>query len=90
MIACSGQLSAPIAPAPQRLVDLLLEHDAVPELVGAEHVGREHVTTTVTDTEVGVDANCHHAPRVTVGPRAPHAAVGVRFAAVQHISTVDG
>src|SRR5437763_1475536 len=39
---------------------LLFEHDAMPELVGAEHVGRECVATTVTDAEVGIDAHCHH------------------------------
>src|SRR6476660_8831614 len=41
---------------------LLFQHDAVTELVGTEHVGREHVTTTVTDTEVGIDLHLHHEP----------------------------
>ena len=53
-------VGAHAAPAPRARRRLLLEHDAVAELVGAEHVGREHVTTTVADTEVGIDANCHH------------------------------
>ncbi len=39
---------------------LLLEHDRVAELVGTEHVGREHVATTVSDAEIGIDANSHH------------------------------
>ena len=30
------------------------------ELVGAEHIGREHVTATVTHTEIHIDPNRHH------------------------------
>src|SRR5467141_728426 len=32
----------------ERVGRLLFQHDAVPELVGAEHLGRERVATTVT------------------------------------------
>ena len=49
----------------ERVGDPLLEHDAMAELVGAEHVGPEHVTTTVSDAEVGIDANCHHPASVS-------------------------
>ena len=62
VIACSGQLSAPIrACAASASATCSSSTTAVAELVGAEHVGSEHVTATVTDTEVGVDANRHHA-----------------------------
>ena len=62
VIACSGQFSAPMracaSSAPSTCSSSTI---AVPELVGAEHIGREHVATTVTDAEVGIDAHCHHA-----------------------------
>src|SRR4051794_36046211 len=58
--------------AAQRLVDLLLEHHAVAEIVRAEHLGCEHVTAAMPDTEVGVDANLHHLASVTPDLRAPH------------------
>src|SRR5579862_9766818 len=45
----------------ERSGDVLLQHDGMAELVGPEHVGSEHVAATVTDTEVGVNANRHHA-----------------------------
>ena len=68
---------------PQRVGDLLLEDDAVTELVGAEHVGTEDVTPTVADTEVGIDASRDHGRSVSgdgsrpvVGPDAALATAG--------------
>ena len=53
------------------------------EVIGREHVGREHVATTVTDAKVGVYANCHHrAERIGRNSRVAPPARGVRSASV--------
>lgn len=43
------------------------DHDAVPVVVGLEHVGCERVTATVTGARRGIDPNLHSAGHCTGG-----------------------
>ena len=71
VIACSGQLSAPSrAWASSASADLLPRARRSGRSRRSPNTsGREHVAATVTDAEVGVDANFHHARGAYPAPR---------------------